>query len=281
MTKILLPTDFSENAFNAIQYAVQLFKEKKCTFYLLHTRIPLIYDKDYTSFDPRIPDSEEINQRKSLPDLRKLQTRIRRNFPNDNHILKVITSSKLLAEEVQLQVTKEDIDLVVMGTQGATGAKQILVGTQTVDVINKAICPVLAIPSHFEYKEPEKILFTTDLEAEYRQMNLQILKFISSLFNTRLYILHVLQKEKLTEDQELQKRILDKQLEGILHEFHILQKDDLSKAIDDFQEEYHIDILTMINNKHSFFENLLKSPIIKKIGFITKIPFLVIPPEES
>lgn len=280
MKNILLPTDFSEHAFNAIRYAVQLFKNEKCTFYLLNTYSPVIYDTDYSTRNSRIADPDEIHRRKSLPDLRKTQTQIKREFPNDKHIFKVVSSSKLLTEEVQQQVTENEIDLVIMGTQGATGAKQILFGSQTVDVINNTLCPVLAIPSYFDFKEPANILFPTDLTAEYLGMKIKILKHISLLFSSRIYILHVLENEELTEDQEKQKNVLARELEGIAHEFHIQKKNNLSEAIEKFQNEYSVDILVMINNKHSFFENLLRSPIIKKIGFLTKIPFLVIPPEK-
>ncbi len=277
MKNILLPTDFSEHAFNAIWYGVQLFKDEKCTFYLLNTYTPVLYDTDYSVFSTSSQDPDEIHRQNSLPDLRKTQTRIRKAFPNDNHIFKVISSSELLIEEVEQQVDKKEIDLIVMGTQGATGAKQVLVGTQTVKVINKAKCPVLAIPSFYKFKEPEKILFPTDLDVEYRQINLDSLKQISMLFTSRIYILNVLENGRPDEEQETKKEELARELQGISYEFHILEGKDLSKAIEDFQEEYAIDMLVMINNKHTFFENLLRSPLIKRIGFLTKIPFLVIP----
>jgi nucleotide-binding universal stress UspA family protein len=51
------------------------------------------------------------------------------------------------------------------------------------------------------------------------------------------------------------------------------------EAIDDFQKNNPIDLLVMVNNKHSFFENILFRPVVNEIGFHVKIPFLVIPSE--
>ena len=47
MKKILLPTDFSENALNAIHYALHLFKDESCAFFILNTYTPMIYNYEY------------------------------------------------------------------------------------------------------------------------------------------------------------------------------------------------------------------------------------------
>src|SRR5690606_13598833 len=147
MKKILLPTDFSENAFNAIKYAVQLFKKEKCTFFLLNTYTPVLYDSDYILYSPASSLSlDEVYKNNSQSGLEKVEKRILAEFPNDLHSFKLISSFSLLNEEIKEQVKTRNIDLVVMGTQGATGAVQILFGTHTVHAIKRAICPVLAIP---------------------------------------------------------------------------------------------------------------------------------------
>ena len=47
MKHILLPTDFSDNSWNAITYAIQLFKDEACVFFILNTYTPIIYNVEY------------------------------------------------------------------------------------------------------------------------------------------------------------------------------------------------------------------------------------------
>jgi 5-hydroxyisourate hydrolase-like protein (transthyretin family) len=81
----------------------------------------------------------------------------------------------------------------------------------------------------------------------------------------------------LEEKQEYSKKILDDYFKETRHKFYSIEKNTVTEGIYDFQKENSIDLLAMISNKHSFFENLLFRPVINDIGFHVKIPFLVIP----
>ena len=77
MKKIILPTDFSENAFNAICYAVQLFKEETCTFYLVNTYTPAIYQTEYLLQSPGQIGLGDIYQSESLNNLEALKKELK------------------------------------------------------------------------------------------------------------------------------------------------------------------------------------------------------------
>lgn len=277
MKKILLPTDFSDNAYNAIEYAVQLFSDEQCTFFLLNTYTPVIFDNEYVIYNANVPSIDDVHKKDSLLKLKNIIEKIKKYYPNKNHIFKRIASFNLLINEIKQQVSKKGIELVIMGTQGATGAKQILFGSHTVHTIKAASCPVLAIPSSSYYEQPKNILFPTDFGIPLSDRELKIFKEIAVRYKSKVHVFHVLREEKLTGDQENIKRNLAKELKAIHHKFHFINEDEISHAIYKFQEQNSIDILIMINNKHSFFENLLFEPLVNKIGFHTKIPFLVIP----
>lgn len=276
MKKILLPTDFSPNAYNAIEYAVNLFKDEECTFYLLNTFTPVLYDTEYILYSSSQPGLEEIYRNNSEKGLNKVKRRITQKDKNPNHHFELISSFNLLIEEIKDQVKEKQIDLVVMGTQGATGAQEILMGTNTVQAIKKVKCPLLSVPSEFEFTKPESILFPTDYEIDYSSGVLQIVMEIINRFSSRFNILHVA-KKPLNKEQEKAKKELLKQVEHISHQFYSVEKKSVTGAIYDFQAEHATDMLVMINNKHSFFENLLFRPVVNKIGFHVKVPFLVIP----
>ena len=276
MKKILLPTDFSENAYNAAKYAVQLFSAEDCTFYLLNTYTPVLYDNEYLVYSSTQPTLTEIYRNKSLQGLERVLRRIKRNFKNEKHQFEKISSFNLLNDEIKEVVLEKEIDLVVMGTKGATGAEEILFGTHTVHAMKKTRCPLLAIPSHFEYKPPKDILLPTDYEAEIPKL-LGILMEIAEKHSSTIHILHVYFGVNLNPTQTSRKRALARAFQNIGHHFYSVTQKSVTRAIFDFQEENEMDMLSMVNNKHSFFENLLFTPVVNEIGFNVKVPFLVIP----
>ena len=276
MKKVLLPTDFSENAYNAAKYAVQLFNAEECIFYLLNTYTPVLYDNEYLVYSSTQPTLTEIYRDKSLQGLERVLRRIKRNFKNEKHHFEKISSFNLLNDEIKELVVEKEIDLIVMGTKGATGAEEILFGTHTVHAIKKARCPLLAIPSHFEYKAPKNILLPTDYEAEIPKL-LGVLMEIAESQSSKVHILHVYFGVNLNSTQTSRKRALGRALQNIEHHFYSVTEKSVTRAIYDFQEENEIDMLAMVNNKHSFFENLLFTPVVNEIGFNVKVPFLVIP----
>ena len=280
MKKILLPTDFSENSYNAIRYAVELFSHEKCAFYLLNTYTPILYDNEYLVYSATQPTLTEIYRNNSAKGLNRILKKIKKNFPNDEHEFHKISSFNILTDEIKEQVKEKEIDLIVMGTKGATGADEILFGSNTVQAIKKAKCPLLAIPSHFDFAEPKRILLPTDFETDLPPL-LEILKDIIDHYSSKINILHVYFGAELSEDQEKRKKALGTAFKDQEHHFYSIADKSVPQAIYDFQEDNEVDMLVMVNNKHSFFENLLFRPVINEIGFHVKVPFLVIPSQKK
>ncbi|HZJ19490.1 MAG TPA: universal stress protein, partial [Pricia sp.] len=174
-------------------------------------------------------------------------------------------------------IKNEKADLVIMGTQGATGAKEILFGTHTVNVIKKATCPVIAVPSGFEYENPTEILFPTDYEIDYNKEQLQQLLDIAKNHIGSIAVIHVSSGYDLTETQLKNKQKLNSILAETTHLHHDLPSQEVITAINNFQIKKHMNLLVMVQNKHTFLERLFIEPTIKKIGFHETIPFMVIP----
>jgi len=276
MKRILLPTDFSNNSFKAIDYALQSFKNKECTFYLMHTYLPPVYKAEYLIGSPGLIGLGDVMQETSMTQLEKLKNRLQKEYNNSKHSFIVHTAFNTLLNEVMETVESEGIGLVVMGTKGATGAEEILFGTNTVHVLKKANCPVLVIPPNFEYEKPLEILFPTDFEIGYNKELLAPLLDISEEHGSQINVLHVSTGYELTADQEKQKNGLQKILAKKAL-FHDVPSNDIINAINDFQAKEKINLLVMVQNKHTFFERLFIEPVIKKIGFHVTIPFMVIP----
>ncbi len=276
MKRILLPTDFSDNSLKAIDYTLKLFKNVKCKFYLMHTYMPPVYNMEYLVGSPGLIGLGDIMQETSMTQLEKLKSRLEKKYHNPDHNFIVHTAFNTLVNEVMETVESEDIHLVVMGTKGATGAEEILFGTNTVHVIKKANCPVLVIPPDFEYENPLEILFPTDYEIEFDKKRLTQLLEIADEHGSQINVLHVSTGYELTPEQERQRKALEKIL-GAKALFHDVPNNEIINAINEFQAKEKINLLAMVQNKHTFMERLFIEPIIKKIGFHVTIPFMVIP----
>lgn len=278
MKHILLPTDFSENSWNAIKYAIQLFKNDICTFHLLNTYTPVIYNVEYVLGYPAQFGLGDAIRNTSQENLNELVEKISETFEdNPNHKFRTLARFDTLISGIKEFLLETNTHLIVMGTKGATGAKEVLFGSNTVHVFKEIKCPVLAIPSDFDFERPHEILFPTDLEIDYNTFQIEILKQIAIANNTRVNALYVSEGNDLTFKQINNQLALETQFQDASYLFHHFESMNVTDAINHFQIKSKINLLAMANNKHSFFENLFFKSKLNQIGFHLKVPFLVIP----
>ncbi|GGG29521.1 universal stress protein UspA [Dokdonia pacifica] len=279
MKHILIPTDFSENATNALHYAVQLMKNERCRFYLLNTYTPIsLYTSTIYEYHTSLNvDLGELYRKTSEEKLQQSIKEVTETFSNKLHGFELISSCNLLTEQVIECVNTYDIDFIVMGTQGASGFKEIFLGSQTMHIIKKTTVPVICVPNTYTYRPIKDIVFATDYELSIANQGLPLIKNIATSHGSRVIFLNAYYGVSLDEYQLDIKEKLDSYFTGNAHQFHISDGMDVLEAVDDFQSKHNLDLLVMIHNKHNIFENLLFTPVINKIAHHTKTPFLVIP----
>ncbi|RZS99697.1 universal stress protein [Aquimarina brevivitae] len=281
MKNILLPTDFSDNALNAIRYAVQLYQGQQVTFYLLNTFTPASYHMSYLIENPMPYGMEDVALMNSKRQLEETEETIKKEFDCSTFTFIRLTAFNILVDEIRHVVATYTIDLIIMGTKGATGAKEIFIGTHTMFTIKKTNCPVLAVPNDYKYEDPKDILFPTDYEFSEENTGLSLIRDICALHNSKLNILNAYYGIPLNEQQIAAKNYLDTYLQDTAHLFHLADGMDVLEAVEDFQKKYKINLLVMIRYEHSFLENLFFKPVIKDVVFHTNIPFLVLPSIET
>jgi nucleotide-binding universal stress UspA family protein len=274
---MLLPTDFSDNSWNAIKYALQLFKNEACNITLLNTYTPLIYQVDEMQFD-----SDKFGLVHSMADvsetgLDEMLQKIRNEFNNPKHTFSKISSFNSLTTEINELYKEKMMDMIVMGTKGATGVRELLFGTNTVHLIKDARCPILAIPSNYSFEPPHEILFPSDYEVNFQERHIQPIMDIASSFKSRIHVLNTSRGYELSIEQEKNRQKLESYFKDLTYSFHSVSSQNVQEAITSFQLTTSINLLIMIKNKHSFFENLFFKSVINQIGFHLNVPFLVIP----
>lgn len=271
---ILLPTDFSENAWSAALYAIRMYAKVPCTFYFSHAWT-FVNTGSRTYISPSYIDTLQNTSKEQLETLKQ---RAQFVSPHSEHEFKTIFSEDFLSESIKTAIKDHAIDLVVMGTKGATGAKEFLLGSNSVNVIKKVkLCPILLVPHKYEYAKTDRIAFATDFNRPFGEELLPLAN-LAKLQNSKIEILHINGQDQLTEEQTKNLNTLSDYLKSNPLNFNwISGKGSKKQLISTFIEENNINLITMVNYEHSFLEDLLNEPVIKKMGYHSLIPFMVIP----
>ncbi len=277
MKHILIPTDFSENAWNAITYGISLHKKTKCTFYLVNIHPITAHSGGEAAMfvAPEILEESILSENKEK--MNKLLHRIERLPVNTRHTFFTEVLYGFFTDYIKEEVHTKNIDLIIMGTKGASGLKAASMGSNTGNVITKVPCAVLAVPENATYSRPKEVGFPTDYILGYDTKVLANIKDLVMLHKSVLRVLHVSTKEEnLTQTQAKNQEFLKAYFSGTECTFHTLMGKKLDVAIQHFVESRDLDIIIMVAKNLNFLERILFRPTVEKISYHTTVPFLVI-----
>lgn len=280
MTKtILIPTDFSKNAYCALQYTTKLFAENKCKFIILHS-----FENQVTNLTSRI----DIGKTEAVvtelytsceAKCEDVKHQITLDARNDKHSYSTIATSLSLSRAINKLIVKEHVDFVAMGGKGKTGASDILLGRNTLAMLQKIKkAPLLVIPEEYDFKPIRKIAFATGFKRAYSENEIQPLVFLSSLSDVNIKVIHAHKKEKMTAEQRANFHHLFELLKDSKPENNWLHGEaDISAVITSYLAEKEIDLLAMIHYKHNAIVRFFREATVKDIAKYTRLPFLILP----
>ena len=279
MKNILIPTDFSNNAYNALLYTTQLFGNEPCKFYLLHS-----FESEVSRLTSRIDigRSEEVMEElfsETEVGLLELKHSITMDCEGSGHVFEIIASSRMLTTEVNYLIMGMNIDYVVMGTKGQTGAREVLLGSTAIQVIKKIKgAPLLVVPEHIDYHPVSRIAFAAGLEFPYTDFEVRSLTNLAETNNASIQILHIRDSEQMELDRKEHMFQLIEKLKPIQSEVCWLEKGvNKTEVISDYVYNNQIDILAIVYYKYGFLKSLFRESIVKKVALHPGIPFLMIP----
>lgn len=275
MKSILLPTDFSKNSINAINYAMELFKNETCEFYVMNIQKASAFVSDdlmTMSSSATIYQTLIDTAKHSIANIIK---GVKEKFNNPKHKFYSIVDYDNFVDGINQICAARAIDLIVMGTKGASGAEKVLFGSNTVRVMQRCSVPVLAIPDGCKFKGLDKIVFPSNYLSLYIKEELAPLIYISNLYNSKIDVLHLANKSRLSQDQENNRAFLDACFSGLTHEFVDLEKKDIFETVQTYIKDNDIKMLAMMSRKHSFLERLFARHLVETFAFKIDVPFLV------
>ena len=271
MKKIIAPVDFSEPSVNAAKYAVQLaadLPDSNVTLYYVYEAIIAGSDGTPLLIDP---DARKNVAMMALNNLKREMEGISK-IPVD-----VVAEEGRLAPCLEKYVKQNEADLIVMGITGSSKIEQLIIGSNTLNVISKDICPVFIIPGNASYKKIDRAIFTSDLKNVESTTPLRPLKKVLDMLQPELYVVHVTATHTAVPEADLEeKRKLEPLLKDYNPHYFFVLEENFTAAVDKFAEEYRANIIITVPRKHTFLSGLFKSSNTKKLAYGSSLPILAL-----
>jgi nucleotide-binding universal stress UspA family protein len=273
MKKILFPTDYSETANNAFKYALQLADFHQADLYVLH-----VYDPPVISgpISPTLVDNvikkhefEKLEQiHAHSPTLNKIREDL--GLQHVETFFKV--KEGLLIPEIQNAIKENEIDFIVMGTDGNSGFHKKILGTNTINTISKVNIPVLSIPKEASYKKVESVIFTT-LFSKDEEATLDVIVQNATERNMTIKCVHITQPNCFTCDDVYQH--WKEKYKNLPITFHIFSAADTAKNLLTFIQNETVDVVAIVQRSKGFFESFFAKSTTQRLAKQLKIPFFV------
>jgi nucleotide-binding universal stress UspA family protein len=272
MKTILAPTDFSECALNAIDYAAEIAVLTKAQLIIFH-----VYSLPVVPMEAPIALPVDELEKEAMDDLKKIEKSLHDKYGAQLSV-KCVTELGYPVEEIHEYAKLCSADLIVMGMEGTGVLTEKVIGSITTALIKKSNCPVLAINRNIKFTSLKKIVFASDYNEINSRSVLTPLKELAELFKSHIYILNVVPEGETvaTISKAVEGIKLEHLLEGIDHSFHFTTNNNVIEGINQFVDEKKIDMVAMIPRTHSVFKNLFQETSTKRMAFHTTVPLLTL-----
>lgn len=274
MKNILLPTDFSENAWASLVYATQLFAEEECRFHLLHT-----ITMSASSITNYSTNKLNAAKDKAMVKLEELKEKAEKEMSNDKHSFQMILSFYHLDKALNFTVGKQHIDFTVIGTKGATNMKERFLGSNTTRVIkNIEQCPTIIVPNEYKFEPLNDIAVLSDLSHTMNDELLQPVVQLATENNSKISVLHLTKDQELTSSQTEELTALKTTFSDYNGDFHMISNDtSKQKTVNNYIEESNTDLLVLTYYKNDVIEKMMQKSLTTSISQNPKIPMLMLP----
>jgi nucleotide-binding universal stress UspA family protein len=275
--KILVATDFTPAADNALTYADTLFRKwlgMEVEYLLVHAFKPLV---PYSN-TPSMPVINNVELEKALKaKLEVLKSDLVKHL-NDEKKVRSYFEQGSLNKAIQNIITKEKPDLIVMGTREKSAFQRMTVGSNTTEVANTVACPILAVPREAEPNELTNMVLATDLKSlSISSSSFSLLERLLNFEQLKLEVLQVYSTEN--EAQQSEKRsgsAIHSQFEKMKHKHVSIVNRSKYKGINSYIEENNTSLLILENKESGFFEKIFHTEIAEKMVYHSQIPVLLL-----
>lgn len=259
MKIVIVPVDFSETSLNAAGYAARLLTgHHGVTMILFHL-----------CHSAAAAETAETN-------LDTLREGLMAKHPVKMSVL--VKQGDDFIDELEKEAQSKNADLIVMGITGRSALAQVFIGSNTLKMAERKVCPVLIVQENAAYREITNVMLASDMENTYYSTPAEPIKKFLKTFSPNLHIVNVNSDHyvALSEAYEREKNALKDIFAGFNPEFYFIRLFDLEDAINLFATEKNIDLIIAIQKDHSLIKKIFKQSHTKNLTYHSSVPVLVV-----
>jgi len=276
MNNFIVPIDFSETSKNAARYAAHISNLVPDAHLILYNVFDALeYGSDSS---PLGTEGEEDASRKKIVELALESVRIDISALTSARISVVAEESNHFLDTLEAYVKKNNIQLIIMGLTGSTRLGQVFMGSNALNIVKRAIAPVIITPEHTHSTSAKNVLLLTDFQDVENTIPIDTVKSVLNLFNPRLFIVNVDDEHyvQVTEEYKAERQKLEEKLKEYKPEFFFIRLFDFVEATNQFVADNHIDLILTFPRKHSWLSNVFKTTSTSKLAYHSHVPIAAI-----
>ncbi|MBS1631319.1 MAG: universal stress protein [Bacteroidetes bacterium] len=259
MHKVVIAIDFSETSMNAARYAAAMLSGQKDTIAILYHNYQHAHDcENCTGY------LESMKNEFLAKGVAEVEYEIEMGGDLVDNLERLAHNRKATS--------------IVMGNKGRSALQEVLMGNHALEMVERSFCPVLIIPPDAKFNGIKNAALATEfIDVETRTPS-AFIKFFLEMFNPFLHIVNVNQQHyvALTEEFRAERTKMDVMFQEFKHEFYFIGMFNFFEAIDNFIQDYNIDLLITIPKNHTVTRTLFKQTATNKLAHQTNIPILAV-----
>jgi nucleotide-binding universal stress UspA family protein len=262
MDKILVPVDFSDTSLRALFYAIKLFGDSDLEITVMYT-----YEIKSSAF--RMKSMDRILKKNAQSDMDTLVKRVQDEEPGTVLKTKIMKSNAVSA--ITSLGNSGIYDFIVMGTKGASGLKEVFIGSVAGGVISKTKAPVLVVPGNYLYQPLSKIVFATSGIPFSNTSVVEPLRKIAKMRPCKINIVHIAEGEKPNLDD-----VFDTIEDLNPSVTYASGTGNINQRLNDFLTKEDAGMLCLVRSKKDFFNRIFKESVTLKQTFNSPVPLLIL-----
>jgi nucleotide-binding universal stress UspA family protein len=270
MKTFIVPTDFSEIAKNAAMFAAGMAASLPGSRVILYHVFPGIYAGSDSS-----PLNDDSGARKKIFDTGLASIKADMSALGNISITTIAEEHNSFIEALQNLVIHEKGDLIVMGITG-TSKLDIFIGSSTLSVVNKKLCPVIIVPPQARFSQIRNVMLATDLKDIDSSTPVKYLKGVLDLFKPSLHIVNISSDPaNLSAESLAEKAKLENHFQNYDPKFYFIKDNDVINTLDQFARDNNMDVIITVPRKHAL-NGLFQTSHTKKLAYHTHLPMIAI-----
>ena len=276
MRRILVPTDFSEQAQNAYEVAVAIARKTGAAIKLLHV-VEMPHSPSFSATgDVITPDNmEQVYVLRLLESTREQMNHLIDSVDHEGIDVVQDVDVDRPINKIRRTIKEDEVDLVVMGSKGSSGLDEFLIGSNTEKVVRTADCPVLTVKRRLKDFNVSEIVLPSDFKKEIRHA-MDRFKAFQKLFDARLHLVYINTPGAFESSGELRRRLEDAAERYGLQNYTINVYNDTIEedGILHFANDINADLIMMATHGRTGLSHLLSGSIAEDLVNHTNIPVL-------